>query len=295
MMRLGDTAKGVILMAAATSLFPVSDAIAKLLAQSYPPVMVVWARFAVFAIAAIVAAGGLPAVRYMREARPGLQILCALLSLGATFFLIIALTMAPVVDAVTITFTMPLIAAALSAAILKERVGWHRWVAILTGFGGIVIAFRPGTGLFNPGTVFALVSATCSAFVQIAFRLLGGTDTPRTTMLYSALVGLAVLSLAVPFFWVSPDLEFVALTIVMGVAFSVAYLWMVRAFQLAPVTIISPILYTQIFAASVVGYLFFSDIPDTWILAGLAVIVGSGLFIFRRERAAVRMREPQSA
>ena len=66
-MRPSDTAKGAILMAAATSLFPISDAIAKLLAQDYPPVMVVWGRFVVFAIAAIVAAGGLPTIRHIRE------------------------------------------------------------------------------------------------------------------------------------------------------------------------------------------------------------------------------------
>ena len=192
------------------------------------------------------------------------------------------------VDAYTILFTSPLLITALSVPILGERVGIHRWAAVVTGFTGILFVMRPGAGLVQGAALFALLAAFCLALSNVVTRIIARTDHAFTTALYMATVGTALLSLLAPFHWRTPDWAAWGWMALSGLLGGVGHIGVIKSIQMAPVSAVAPLSYLQILSATALGYVVFGNLPDAWTLAGLAVIVGSGLYVFHRERRAAR-------
>ena len=180
-------------------------------------------------------------------------------------------------------------AARRMASLLGERVGIHRWSAVAVGFIGVLIVFRPDEGLFQWGALLSLSAGLMVSALHISARILGRTDHPVTTVLYMAGGGTLLLSIAVPFHWVTPDWHTVFLMIVSGIFASAGHFGVLTAIRMAQLSAISPFSYTQIITATALGYVVFGEVPQTMTLLGLAVIVGSGFYILHRER--VRARE----
>ena len=186
-------------------LFVSMDAIAKYISKDYPIAQIVWARFFFhFVILSILLNRALPTI--FKTAKPKLQLFRSALMLGNSFLMITALKYMPLADFSSILLTTPIIVTALSYPLLGERVGVYRWLAVLIGFIGALIAIQPGTDVMTASSLIALASAFCYAFYQIATRKLSSTDSTMTTLLYSGVVGTFVMSIWAPFEWVAPDL-----------------------------------------------------------------------------------------
>lgn len=275
---------GIGLMALGVSVLPLMDGIAKLLAGDYAVLQVVWGRFAFHLLWLV----PVLAWRARRDAlvsrHPGLQLLRGMFLLGATTCFFAALVWMPIADALALLFISPMVTTVLAPVVLRERVGRWRWSAVAAGFIGALIIVRPGVGVFQWAALLALAAGVCHGCYLLTTRRLSGSTRPLVTLLYTALPGFLATSLALPLVWTPPTPQDWMLMAAMG-AFAVSgHFLVIRAFEHAPATIVAPIGYAEIVAATAVGYVGFGDLPDAWTWAGIAVIVASGLVITLRER-----------
>jgi drug/metabolite transporter (DMT)-like permease len=283
--RQGSTSLGIGLTLVAIGLFTTMDTIGKTLMADYPFQQVVWARYFFQCTLMLVMLPQLGIAGLLRTRRHGLQIGRGLLLALATLCMFGAISVVPLADAYTITFTAPLLVTALSVPLLKERVGWRRWSAVRVGFAGVLIVIRPGFGEVPWQLALPLVTAACFALYQILTRLVSvdPDETPFVMLFYVAWVGAAVMTLMVPFYWQPVALADWPWMIAMGGLGAIGHLILIRALVIAPASLIAPFTYSQIVWALIAGYLVFGDVPDVWMLIGCTVIVASGLFVFYRE------------
>ena len=206
----------------------------------------------------------------------------------ATSLFFFALRYLPLADAVAIHFIAPILITAFSIPILKEQVGWRRWAAIFVGFIGALIIIRPGGG----GTHWAAIllplgSAVCYAIYQILTRIASKTDSTQTSLFWTSVFGVGVTSLFVPFVWVTPT----PLTEWRLMSAPRRHVWRWPLFadprpgdgaRLAPVAVS---LYPDHLGDTLFGLIFFGQFPDGLTIAGAAVVIASGLYIWWRESA----------
>jgi drug/metabolite transporter (DMT)-like permease len=276
--------RAVAYIVVATVLFVIMNAGVKVLRASIPTVELIWVRslgHLIFVVALFAPAAG--GWRLFATRKPGLQVARSVMLLASTSFFFTAIGLVPLADATAISFTSPFIVAALAGRFLGERVGADHWIAIGLGFVGALVVIRPGAGT-SPYAVLVLGSAACYAAYQLLTRRVAGFDRPETSVAYSALVGTGLLSLVVPFYWVTPErLWHWGVLAMLGLFGGLGHYYVARALMWGPASIISPFHYVQLVWAAVVGYLVFGDVPPVWTWLGSAVIIGSGLYIALRE------------
>lgn len=276
----------MLLILIAVSLLPIMDALAKELGQHYPVLQITWGRY-VFTLLAI-----LPALLWRHRDRllviphPGLQLLRGLAQLAATLLFFLTLTYLPLADTVALAFLYPLIVTALSPFVLGERVGWRRYAAVCTGFLGAMLVVRPGLGVFQPASILGLGIGFVFAIYILITRKLGGVAPPLVTLGWVAIIGVTVTSVLVPFVWQPMAAADWLALVMIGLLGAMAHHLMIRAYEMAPPSILSPLGYAEIVMAVIVGYAWFGDLPDAATWAGIAVIAGAGLYVGWRERAA---------
>ena len=216
--------------------------------------------------------------------RLGLQIIRGVALLGSSLFFISGLRFLPIAEASATSFISPLFVTALSIVFLRESVGIRRWLATAVGLIGVLIVLRPGSGAFHPAAVFPIVSALAWACTLIMTRMMSGTERAITTMTYSAITGLCILTALVPLVWVHPSWHDIFFGIVIGVASTVGQWIVVLAFRYADASVLAPFSYTQLLWVSILGFLVFGEVPDVWTVTGAGFIVASGLYTAHRER-----------
>jgi drug/metabolite transporter (DMT)-like permease len=195
-----------------------------------------------------------------------------------------------------IMFSTPFFVAALSIPILGEYVGPRRWAAICVGFIGVLVVTRPGFGGIHPVAILTLLCALSYAFYSITTRLLLRHDSSETTLFYSNTVGAGIMSLIVPFVWTWPEQWWhFALLMLMGCVGMFGHFLLILAHRLAPASVLSPFIYTQIVWVLLAGYFIFGDIPNQWTLVGAAIVIASGLYLLYRERTVRGETVPPSA
>ena len=276
---------GIGLVLLAMLLFTCMDTIGKSLTASYPVQQVVWGRYFFSFACVLVLIPRFGVVHLVRTRRLWLQIARGLLLAMATLCMITAISVIPLADAYTITFTAPLLVTVLSIPLLGERVGWRRLAAVCVGFVGVLIVIRPGFRDIDPAMLLPLVTALCFALYQVLTSRVGAhpDETALAMLFYVAMVGTAVMSALAPFVWQpvrAPDWGWMVATGALG---TIGHLLLIRALWLAPASLLQPFIYSQIVWALGIGYLMFGDLPDLWMLLGGAVIIGSGLYVFYRQ------------
>jgi drug/metabolite transporter (DMT)-like permease len=190
----------------------------------------------------------------------------------------------PIAEASATGFVSPLFVTALSIIFLGEKVGLRRWIATALGLLGVIIILRPGTGAFHPAAFFPLVSALAWACTLIMTRMMSGSERAVTTMTYSSIAGVCILSTLVPFVWVAPTWHDILFGVFIGVASTAGQWIVVLAFRYADASVLAPFSYTQLLWVSILGFLVFGEVPDIWTITGAAFIVASGLYTAHRER-----------
>jgi len=178
----------------------------------------------------------------------------------------------------------PLLVTALSIPFLGERVGLRRWLATAVGLIGVLVILRPGTSAFHIAAFFPLVSALSWACTLIMTRMMSGKEHAATTMTYSSIAGLGILSAMVPLVWVNPTWHDILFATIVGVTSTAGQWIVVLAFRYADASVLAPFSYTQLLWVSILGFLIFGEVPDVWTVTGAAFIVASGLYTAHRER-----------
>ena len=275
---------GIAYMVLGVSLLPVMNTLAKSLAADYPVTQIVWARFLGHLIWMALFFGPTLGAALLRARRPREMLGRSLVFFASNCVFIAALPFIQLATASAIMFTTPLIVVALSAPLLKERVGPWRSVAVVIGFCGALVIIRPGASVFQPAALLILASAACFGAYQLWTRRLAPHERPETLIIYTALVGAVVMSVIAPWSSRPPDnladaVKFAAVGLIGGAA----QYFIIRALQRAPASVVSPIGYAELAGAAAFGYFIFGDIPDRFTWLGAALIVSSGLVVVYRE------------
>lgn len=232
-----------------------------------------------------------PGIGVIRTKRPRAHLIRSAIGLSGILMYYKGLILLPLADAATINFTSPILATILSAVILRERVGIHRWGAVIAGFIGVAIVVRPGgEALSHAGILFALCSALGTAGVTVAIRQLGGTEQPGTIVFWFFVAGTIVCGTGMPFYGHAHGGATMAALIVAAVFAALAQILMTISLRAAPVSVIAPFDYTQLLWASLLGWAFWATVPTINTLAGAALISASGLYTAVREHRLHRDR-----
>jgi drug/metabolite transporter (DMT)-like permease len=282
--RLSSTQLGALLTALSMLLFAVMDAMSKLLVRDYPVSEALWIRYLIFALFALLVARPHGIRRMVRSARPWMQAARALLAVveGATF--VVAFRYLPLADTHAVAAASPLMVVGMAAAWLGERIGTRRWLAVLAGFAGVMLIIRPGFTQISWPLFIPLLGAFLWALYQIMVRFLARDDRPETTLLWSAFVGLAAVTLVAPWEFRLPDARAWILLGCVGVLGSLAHYALIRALDFADASAVQPHGYTLLVWAAVMGWLVFGDIPGLWTVLGACIVVLSGLYAWTQDR-----------
>ena len=282
---------GIALMCLALLCFSGLDATAKWVNRSVDPLVTVWARY--------VSAAGLTFIFINPWTKPGavatrrlpLQLARSFLLFLSTICNFVALQYLQLVEALSIVFSTPLIVALLAGPILGERIGMQRLIAVCVGFIGVLVVARPGLGTMHPAALLSLTGAVAYAFYGITTRMLASTDSSATTIIYSSLAGIVLMTPLLPWVWTTPSSPLTwALLMMTGFFGAVGHWLLVLAYARAPAVILSPFIYSQIVWMLALGYIVFGDWPDPWTFAGAGIVIASGLYLLYREQ--VKSREP---
>lgn len=277
---------GIGLMTAGIFVFAINDAMGKWLVATYSVGQMLLVR----SIAALVLLAPFiwrDRATFAQAPRWGMQALRAVLATVEVGCFYWAVSYLPLADVMSYYLAGPIFVTAIAGAFLGEAVGWRRWSAVAVGFLGVVVCLRPGSAVLSWPALIALAGSLTFSLSMISTRTLRGTsDTVLvTSQTVAALVFGAVLS---PASWVTPSTRDLVLLALLGMVAMVAHVCVNRSLKLAPASTVVPYQYTTIIWAVVFGYLVFGDWPDAFMLAGAAIIIGAGLFIFLRERQLAR-------
>ena len=180
-------------------------------------------------------------------------------------------------------FVAPLFITAISAIVLKEHVGWRRWLAVCIGFLGVLIVVRPGGAAFQSAALLPIGAAAVYAFLMISSRWVDPRESVWTLLLWLTGTGAVLSAFVVPFVWVPLQAEHIWQFLGIAVFGTAGMTMMSQAFRLAPAAIVAPFDYTGLIWATILGFLFWGDMPDLATYIGAAVITASGIYVIWRE------------
>ncbi|PPR10586.1 MAG: Riboflavin transporter [Alphaproteobacteria bacterium MarineAlpha11_Bin1] len=278
-----DSRLGIFLLCSGVAFFGIGEACVKILAADYHILQVVWARYVFHALVflAIFSRSGI--ISQMKTSRPFLHIARSITLMIGTITFFTALIYLSMPDAVAINFAAPLLVTALSITFLGEKVGPRRWVAIFIGFLGVLVIIRPGMGMMHWAAILPLGTAVCYAAYQIMTRIAGRTEDTKTSLFWTSTMGVIVMSCIAPFVWKAPDAQAWGIMVATGALFGFGHYLLIRAFEVATVSTLSPFLYTQIVWVTILSVIVFNQLPDEYSILGASIVIGSGLYIWHRE------------
>jgi drug/metabolite transporter (DMT)-like permease len=281
--------KGIIALVMATLFFAAQDAITKHLTESISVAQIVSVRFFFFSLFAFILAVRKIGIKSVfHSSRPKSQIVRGLLISSEIALFAYALHFLGLAEMHAIFACFPLIITALSVPFLGESVGWRRWLAVGLGFIGTLIIIRPDTGAFSPYALITLLCAFMFAGYNLITRKVSRHDRFETSLLYFGVVGFVASLTVVPFYWQSPNSDQVFWLIVISITGIFGHLLLIKALQLAPAVILQPFNYFILLWAMIIGYSVYGEVLETYKLVGAALVVGSGVYIARREFIVAR-------
>ena len=208
-----------------------------------------------------------------------LQITRSILSIIESGCFVLSFKYLTLADAHSIASLTPVIVVALSAIILRENVNLKTWIAIFFGFLGVLIIMRPGLSIFDPKSLIPLIAAFFLSLYQIVTRKVSENDSSETSLFYTSILGIILMSFMLPFFWQPMQSFSYFIFLGVGFFFSVGIYFQIIALGYAKASVVQPFHYTLVLWAIILGYIFYNDLPDIPTLIGATVITISGIYV----------------
>jgi len=287
--------KGMAIMAGCMIVLPVMDAIAKYMAtfEAMSPAQVTFYRF-FFQFVCLLPLTLVLGRQMLHARRPWMNLLRGAIHAAASLMFFAAVKYMPLADVFAIYFVEPFMLTMMSALFLGDKVGWRRWLAIVVGFGGAMIVIQPSYAIFGWTALLPVVCAFLYTLYLFLNRAIGNADSPLLMQVMAGLGGMVFMggALAAGHGFALPDFvpslpastTGLVLLVILGSISGYMHLLVVRAFRMAPLSLLAPFQYFEIISATVLGYALFGDFPTASKWLGIAIIVASGLFIIWRER-----------
>ena len=271
-------------------LLPFMDGIAKYLSTEIHFVQVVWGRYFFMLLVSF----PLALIFFRKEIKfpqsISVQLFRSFFLFLSTVFFFYAISIISLAEALTLAFISPIIVTILSIFFLNEKVGIHRWTAVVIGFLGVLVIIRPGFLEINFASLSALAAGITYAFYIIYTRKLSFTDSAIVTLLFTGVVGCIFISIIVPFYWTNLDTRQLLLLISLASIGMLGHFLIILSLRFGEASKLAPLGYFEISTNILVGYAFFGDLPDLWIYLGLSLIVFSGIYIFIRENKESKIK-----
>ncbi|KZL25759.1 DMT family transporter [Pseudovibrio sp. WM33] len=259
----GNVKFGILWMVAAMFMFVIVDSVGKYLSLSYPVLQVVWGRMFFHLLFILVFLA--PRVKTMIAPNNGSVVyLRAILVLVMTIGSVAAAQLIPVATLHAIALLSPMMVTAMSVPILGEQVGMRRWVSILVAFIGALLIVKPGAGVLDLGALIAVATIVVYSAGHIVARYASKFDNPSTVLFHTALLAL------------------------IGAVSGFGHYAIVKAFFFGEASTIAPFSYSSLIWAMLIGLMFFGEFPDGLTLVGAAVIFGSAIYMWHREKVLGR-------
>ncbi len=263
--------------------FTVMAAMAKALGQRLDSFQVAFFRcvfgFA-FLLPFLIRAGGLTALRTRVPYLHGGRALTGVVAMMCGFY---AITHLPLATATAITFTKPFFMIVLAVLFLGEAVRWRRWSATAAGFVGVLIIVRPGTGMFEPAMLVAVLQALAIACSVTLVKKIPIEEPHVTVLFYTAIVSTVVTAIPAAVVWQPPSAEDWVLAVLIGGVGVASQACVVRGYRIGEATAMAPFDYSRLLFATGFGFLFFLEVPDLMTFVGAGIIIASTVYIARRE------------
>jgi len=288
---LPPAAQGALWMSGAAVTFSAMNTIIRVYAHEVPPFQLVFFRnfFSLIVMLPWILHFGLGS---LKTARVKLYSMRATLSLLSMLCWFTALALIPLAEAIALSFTGPLFATAGAAVVLREKVGWRRWGAVVVGFLGVLIVVRPGQVDLSLGATLALLSALCMAAGSLMVKTLARTE-PAPAIVAYMVIYLAPMSLIPALFvWVWPTPGAWAMMVVLGVFGALAHLCFTRSLAVADASAVMPLDYLRLPFGAALAYVVLFEVPTVYTWAGAGVIVASTMYIAHREIKLRREKPP---
>ena len=215
--------------------------------------------------------------------RAGLHFLRCIFGLIALVAIFTALRNLPLATVVSISFAAPIFTTIFSIFLLNEKVGFYRWLAVIVGFIGIIVIAEPGFSSLNIYYLYPIIFCLGLSYVAIAIRQLSTSEPVWLISLYFS-VAITLLSfLTIPYGWVMPNLNDLAILSLVGIFGGVANLWLSQSYKYSEVSLVTPLKYLALVFAIIFGYFIWGEVPTIKTLLGAALVIISSIIIFRRE------------
>ncbi len=283
-------------MCGAVALFACLDATAKYLNTQMDSLEIAWARYTSAFVLTLIVSNPITHTGLLRTRSLKLQLIRSVLLVASTALNFLALRWLQLDEALSIIFTFPFIVAIISGPMLGEWIGWRRWSAIGFGFAGVLLITRPGLGGMHPAAFISLAATFCYGFYAVITRIVSRVNSNQTSLFYANFIGALVMLPVIPFVWQPPANWLIALMLAMiGVFGSAGHYFLIAGHKLAPASVLSPFIYTQLIWVVILGYVVFDHVPTGWTMAGAAMVIGSGLYLLYRERKVGKSTTSEAA
>lgn len=277
-------------MLAAVATFGVMDLGMKRLAETYPAMQVTFIRGAASLPFILLATAWFGRWRDLVPNRWGLHLLRGVLQVTTLYFFVFAVARLSLANAYAIFMSAPLLITALSVPFFGERVGWHRWLAVVAGMIGVLVVVRPGGagmefgGMAVLGGLAAIASAVAYALGALLIRVLQPTETSAATMFWALSLTAALAGVLALAGWVTVRWDHWGWITLMGFSGALGQHFLTEAFRVAAPSVIAPLEYTALAWGMLFDWLLWMTVPNARMLIGASIIVASGLYVIHRER-----------
>jgi drug/metabolite transporter (DMT)-like permease len=263
--------------------------ITKHVSASMPALEMVFFRnlFAVLALLPWALNHGLP---HIKAANFRLYCSRSLSSLFAMSLFFYAISIIPLTDAIALTFTVPLITTLFAAYFLAEKIGIHRWFALVAGFAGVLVIMRPGTHQFHYASLIVLAATFAWAASNIFIKKLSHTDHPRAMVFIMMLIMTPLTLPAALYSWQTPTINQLIWLVALGIITNESQFCMNKSYKNADMSLVMPFDFSRLIFTSIFAYLFFSEIIDMWTFIGSVIIFSSSIYVVRHE-SLIRRRK----
>lgn len=276
-----DSGKGIALMTLAMLAIPLVDGLAKFLSAEYSPLFISWARYVVacFIIMPIVVA--VHGVRVFPSKRLGAHTLRTVFLVAAMSLYFVAISIIPMATAISAYFVAPIIAVVLSVLFLKEKLSKRKIISLALGFGGALVILRPG-GDIEVGILLAFGAGALFALYMIATRQASRQSHPLQTLAFQCVMGALLLTPQGIWTWTTPNIDDLIFFAGLGTFSVVSHLLSIRAFGYTEASTLAPLVYIELVATAIIGFIFFKEVPGIATIVGATFIVAGGLVLIRR-------------